>query len=296
MRGLIATSSLELGIDMGAIDLVVQVEPPPSVASGLQRVGRAGHQVGATSTSVIVSKHKGDVLACATLVEAMRAGAVERSRYLRNPLDVLAQQLVAMAAIEPWPVDALYALVTRCAGFAELPRAAFDGTLDMLCGSFAIEELADVRPRLTYDRAAGVVRARDGAHRVAIASGGTIADRGLYGVFVTGAATGKGRVGELDEEMVFESKVGDRFVLGASTWRIDEITHDRVLVSPAPGQPGKMPFWRGESSMRSYELGQRMGAMARALAGVPAAASSAAASTSPRYSSRSCQPSAVVGG
>ena len=272
LRGLVATSSLELGIDMGAIDLVVQVEPPPSVASGLQRVGRAGHQVDATSAGVIVSKHKGDVLACATLVDAMRAGAVEATRYLRNPLDVLAQQLVAMAALEPWSTDAAFALVTRAAGFAELPRIAFEGVLDMLSGSFAIEELAEVRPRLTYDRAAGVVRARDGAHRVAIASGGTIADRGLYAVYVTGAPTGRGRVGELDEEMVFESKIGDRFLLGATTWRIDEITHDRVMVSAAPGEPGRMPFWRGESAMRSHELGLRMGALARELSAVPAEA------------------------
>ncbi len=272
LRGLVATSSLELGIDMGAIDLVVQVEPPPSVASGLQRVGRAGHQVGAASAGVLVSKHKGDVLACAALAQAMRQGAVEASRYLRNPLDVLAQQLVAMCAVDAWHVDELYAAVTRAACFAELPRDSFDRTLDMLCGAFAIEELAEVRPRLDWDRATGRLRARDGAHRVAIASGGTIADRGLYGVYVSGATGPGARVGELDEEMVFESKVGDRFVLGASTWRIDDITHDRVLVSPAPGEPGRMPFWRGESAMRAFELGQRMGALARELAAVPAAA------------------------
>ncbi|MEZ4399972.1 MAG: DEAD/DEAH box helicase [Kofleriaceae bacterium] len=272
LRGLVATSSLELGIDMGAIDLVVQVEPPQSVASGLQRVGRAGHQVGAASRGVIMSKHRGDVLACATLAAAMRAGAVERIRYQRNPLDVLAQQVVAMAAIEPWSVDAMYALIRRAGCFAELPRGSFDAVLDMLSGLYPIDELAELRPRLTYDRAAGVVRARDGAHRVAIASGGTIADRGLYGVYLTGAPAGKGRVGELDEEMVFESRVGDRFLLGASTWRIDEITHDRVLVSPAPGQPGKMPFWRGESAMRPYELGQRIGALARELSAIPPAA------------------------
>jgi ATP-dependent Lhr-like helicase len=272
LRGLIATSSLELGIDMGAIDLVVQVEPPPTVASGLQRVGRAGHQVGAVSTGVIVSKHKGDVLACAALAAAMRAGAVERSRYLRNPLDVLAQQLVAMAALEPWRVDDAYALVRRTGNFAELPRSMFDATIEMLAGSYPLEELAEVRPRLAYDRAAGVVRARDGAHRVAIASGGTIADRGLYPVYLVDAPPGRGRLGELDEEMVFESKVGDRFILGASTWRIVDVTHDRVMVAPAPGEPGRMPFWRGEAGLRSFELGQRMGGLARELAAVPAAA------------------------
>ena len=272
LRGLVATSSLELGIDMGAIDLVVQVEPPPSVASGLQRVGRAGHQVGAASAGVLVCKHKGDVLACAALAQAMRDGAVEASRYLVNPLDVLAQQVVAACAVDAWRAADLYALVTRAACFADLPRALFDRTLDMLCGAFAIDELAEVRPRLAWDRATDLLRARDGAHRVAIASGGTIADRGLYGVYVSGGHGPGARVGELDEEMVFESKVGDRFVLGASTWRIDDITHDRVLVSPAPGEPGRMPFWRGESAMRAFELGRRMGALARELAAVPAAA------------------------
>jgi ATP-dependent Lhr-like helicase len=281
LRGLVATSTLELGIDMGAIDLVVQVEAPPSVASGLQRVGRAGHQVGAVSTGLIIPKHRGDLLACAALIEAMQAGAIEAIRYLRNPLDVLAQQLVAMVAVEDWPLEALYQRVRKAAPYAELPRPAFDGVLDMLAGGYALDELADVRPRLIVDRARGLVRARDGARRIAIANAGTIPDRGTFGVFLSdpsaAGARGRGRssggrIGELDEEMVFESAVGERFLLGASSWRIDEIGHDRVLVSPAPGEGGKMPFWRGESAMRPYPFGQRVGALARRLGELPAAA------------------------
>lgn len=260
LKGLIATNTLELGIDMGAIDLVVQVEAAPSVASGLQRIGRAGHQVGATSHGIVMPKFRGDIIACATLVQAMRNGDIEAIRYLRNPLDVLAQQLVAMVAIEPWHVDDLYRAVTASAPFAELPRSHFDATIDMLTGFYAIEELADARPRMTLDRTTGMLHARDGAKRVAIANAGTIPDRGLYAVYLANAAAGKGRIGELDEEMVFESKVGDRFMLGASTWRIEEITFDRVIVTPAPGEPGRMPFWRGENAMRPIEFGQRMGA------------------------------------
>ena len=198
----------------------------------------------------------------------MHAGAVEPIRYPRNPLDVLAQHLVAMVALEAWTVDALYARVRGAAPFAELSRAMFDGVLDMLAGRYASEAFADLRPRLTWDRVANTLSAREGSQRIAIANGGTIPDRGLYGVFLAGAAKGHTRVGELDEEMVFESKPGEVFLLGASSWRIEEITHDRVLVSPAPGQPGKMPFWRGEAAARPPETGRAIGALVRELLSV----------------------------
>jgi ATP-dependent Lhr-like helicase len=272
LRALVATSSLELGIDMGAIDLVVQIEAPPSVASGLQRIGRGGHQMGAISEGVIFPKFRGDLVASAAVARAMHDGAVESSRAPRNPLDILAQQIVAMAAMDEWDVDELYATVRRAAPFAELSRRAFDGVLDMLSGRYPSDEFAELRPRITWDRAAGTLTAREGAKRVAIANGGTIPDRGLYGVFLAGAPPGSARVGELDEEMVFESRVGETFVLGASSWRIEEITHDRVLVSPAPGEPGKMPFWRGDRAGRPLELGLAIGRLTRALMRVPAAA------------------------
>jgi ATP-dependent Lhr-like helicase len=259
LRALVATSSLELGIDMGAIDLVVQIEAPPSVASGLQRIGRSGHQIGAASEGVIFPKFRGDLVACAAVARAMHDGAVEATRYPRNPLDILAQQIVAMTALDEWVVDDLYTTVRRAAPFAELSRAVFDGVLDMLSGRYPSDEFAELRPRVTWDRVAGTIVAREGARRVAIANGGTIPDRGLYGVFLLGAAPGSARVGELDEEMVFESRVGETFVLGASTWRIAEITHDRVIVSPAPGEPGKMPFWKGDRAGRPLELGLAIG-------------------------------------
>ena len=259
LRGLVATSSLELGIDMGAIDLVVQIEAPPSVASGLQRIGRGGHQANAISEGVIFPKFRGDLVACAAVAKAMHDGAVEATRFPRNPLDIVAQQLVAMAAMDDWPVDALFATIRRAAPFAELSRTVFDGVLDMLSGRYPSDEFAELRPRVTWDRVAGTVSAREGAKRVAIANGGTIPDRGLYGVFLLGAGPGAARVGELDEEMVFESRVGETFVLGASSWRIEEITHDRVIVSPAPGEPGKMPFWKGDRPGRPLELGLAIG-------------------------------------
>ncbi len=250
LRALVATSSLELGIDMGAIDLVIQIEAPPSVASGLQRIGRAGHSIGQVSEGIIFPKFRGDLVACAAVTAAMRQGKVESSRYPRNPLDVLAQQLVAMTSMERWSVDDLYRTVRSAAPFAELSRPIFDGVLDMLSGRYPSDEFAELRPRITWDRVNGMVMARQGAKRVAIANAGTIPDRGLYGVFLTGADKDKARVGELDEEMVFEARAGETFLLGASTWRIDQITHDRVLVSPAPGEPGKMPFWKGEGPGR----------------------------------------------
>ena len=265
LRALVATSSLELGIDMGAIDLVIQIEAPPSVASGLQRIGRAGHSIDQVSEGVIFPKYRGDLVACAAVTAAMRQGKVESSRYPRNPLDVLAQQLVAMASMERWSVDDLYRTVRSAAPFAELSRPIFDGVLDMLSGRYPSDDFAELRPRVTWDRVNGTVMARQGAKRVAIANAGTIPDRGLFGVFLSGAEKDKARVGELDEEMVFEARAGETFLLGASTWRIDQITHDRVLVSPAPGQPGKMPFWRGEGPGRPVELGMAIGKLVRDL-------------------------------
>ena len=271
IRALVATSSLELGIDMGAIDLVVQIEAPPSVASGLQRVGRAGHQAGAMSEGIIFPKFRGDLVACAAVARAMHDGQVESTRYPRNPLDVLAQQIVAMAGLGTWTVDELFASVRRAAPFADLSRQIFDGVLDMLSGRYPSDEFAELRPRVTWDRAHGTVTGREGATRVAIANAGTIPDRGLYGVFLAGADRPV-RVGELDEEMVFESHVGETFTLGASTWRIEEITNDRVLVSPAPGEPGKMPFWHGDRAGRPVELGYTIGTLVRELRSVPRAA------------------------
>ena len=268
IRALVATSSLELGIDMGAIDLVVQIEAPPSVASGLQRVGRAGHQAGAISAGIIFPKFRGDLVACATVARAMHDGQVESTRYPRNPLDVLAQHIVAMAGLETWDVDELFAAVRRAAPFADLSRHIFEGVLDMLSGRYPSDEFAELRPRVTWDRVNGTLTGREGATRVAIANAGTIPDRGLYGVFLAGADRPV-RVGELDEEMVFESQVGETFTLGASTWRIEEITHDRVLVSPAPGEPGKMPFWHGDRAGRPVELGYTIGKLVRELRTVP---------------------------
>jgi ATP-dependent Lhr-like helicase len=270
IKALVATSSLELGIDMGAIDLVVQIEAPPSVASGLQRIGRAGHQAGAISEGIIFPKFRGDLVACAAVARAMHEGQVESTRYPRNPLDVLAQQIVAMAALDTWSVDELFALIRRAAPFADLSRRAFEGVLDMLSGRYPSDEFAELRPRITWDRLQGRIAGRTGAKRVAIANAGTIPDRGLYGVFLAGADRPT-RVGELDEEMVFETQVGETFTLGASTWRVEEITHDRVLVSPAPGEPGKMPFWHGDQSGRPVELGFAIGKLVRELRAMPAA-------------------------
>ncbi|MDQ1712954.1 MAG: ATP-dependent helicase Lhr and Lhr-like helicase [Frankiaceae bacterium] len=263
LPAVVATSSLELGIDMGAVDLVIQVESPPSVASGLQRVGRAGHQVGAVSRGVLFPKYRGDLVQSAVVVERMRNGEIESLRYPRNPLDVLAQQIVSMVAMEPWTVDDLAALARRAAPFATLPASALDATLDMLSGRYPSDDFAELRPRLNWDRISGVLTGRPGAQRLAVTSGGTIPDRGLFGVFLVGEKAS--RVGELDEEMVYESRVGDVFMLGSSSWRIEEITHDRVLVTPAPGVPGKMPFWHGDAPGRPIELGRALGAFLREL-------------------------------
>ena len=271
LRGLVATSSLELGIDMGAIDLVVQIEAPPSVASGLQRIGRSGHSLGEASEGIIFPKFRGDLLACAAVTGAMTKGLVEPSRYPRNPLDVLAQQIVAIASVDRWSVDELFTAIRGAAPYADLSRRVFEGVLDMLSGRYPSDEFAELRPRVTWDRVNGTVVARQGAKRVAIANAGTIPDRGLYGVFLAGAERDVARVGELDEEMVFEARPGETFLLGASSWRIEQITHDRVLVSPAPGEPGKMPFWKGEGAGRPIELGRAIGKLVRDLRGETAA-------------------------
>ncbi|MDP9497450.1 MAG: DEAD/DEAH box helicase, partial [Actinomycetota bacterium] len=263
LPAVVATSSLELGIDMGAVDLVVQVESPPSVASGLQRVGRAGHSVGAVSRGVVLPKYRGDLVQAAVVAERMVAGGIEQTRYPRNPLDVLAQQIVAMCAMEDWTVDDLTALVRRAAPFAGLPQSALEATLDMLSGRYPSDDFAELRPRITWDRVTGVLAGRPGAQRLAVTSGGTIPDRGLFGVFLVGEK--QSRVGELDEEMVYESRVGDVFLLGSSAWRIEDITHDRVLVTPAPGQPGRMPYWHGDAPGRPVELGRALGAFVREL-------------------------------
>ena len=328
IRALCATSTLELGIDMGAVDLVIQIESPPSVASGMQRIGRAGHHVDAVSEGVLFPKYRADLVACAAVTRAMHEGHIESTRFPRNPLDVLCQQLVAIVAaarpakaasaqksrsaarrakdltaklnfdgsgsaelsgapgldFETWKttnsdapkpevsVDFLFNLVRRAAPFGSLSRSAFEGVLDLLSGRYPSDEFAELRPRLTWDRARNVVTARDGAARLAILNAGTIPDRGLYGVFLAFTEGKPVRVGELDEEMVFESHPNETFILGASTWRITEITHDRVLVTPAPGEPGKMPFWKGDGPGRPLEFGRRIGAMVRELRALPQAA------------------------
>ncbi len=321
IRALCATSTLELGIDMGAVDLVIQIEAPPSVASGMQRIGRAGHHVNAVSEGIFFPKYRADLVACAAVTQAMHEGHIESTRFPRNPLDVLAQQLVAIVAHppdaakpvrpkklrlrkistkmlgapgasllgsrestlyndsndpniqqDPKPevnVDALYDLVRRASPFGGLTRSSFEGVLDLLSGRYPSDEFAELRPRLTWDRVRNVVTARDGAARLAILNAGTIPDRGLYGVFLAYSEGKAVRVGELDEEMVFESHPGETFILGASTWRIVEITHDRVLVTPAPGEPGKMPFWKGDGPGRPLEFGRRIGALVRELRALP---------------------------
>jgi ATP-dependent Lhr-like helicase len=267
LPAVVATSSLELGIDMGNVDLVIQVESPPSVASGLQRVGRAGHQVGAVSRGVLFPKFRGDLVQTAVVTERMRAGGIEALHVPANPLDVLAQQIVAMSALDDWTVGDIHDLVRRAAPFSGLTRPLLDSVLDMLSGKYPSDEFAELRPRVVWDRLSDTVTGRRGAQRLAVTSGGTIPDRGLYAVFL---ATGEGpgrRVGELDEEMVYESRVGDLFTLGTSTWRIEHITHDRVLVTPAPGLPGRLPFWKGDSLGRPAELGRAVGAFVREVVG-----------------------------
>ncbi|CAN5240845.1 ATP-dependent helicase [soil metagenome] len=274
LPALVATSSLELGIDMGAVDLVIQVESPGSVARGLQRIGRAGHQVGEPSRGIIFPKYRGDLLECAVVTRAMRAGEIEPTVVPRNPLDVLAQQVVAAAAERRWTADDLFALVRRAENYADLGRDTFEAVLGMLAGQYPADEFAELRPRIIWDRSAGTVESRRDARTVAVISGGTIPDRGLFGVYLAdetstapvGARDGRAggrRVGELDEEMVYEAREGEVILLGASAWRIEQITHDRVLVTPAPGEPGKVPFWKGEGPGRPVELGRSLGSFTR---------------------------------
>ncbi|MGB3736257.1 MAG: DEAD/DEAH box helicase [Ilumatobacter sp.] len=260
LRAIVATSSLELGIDMGAVDLVIQVESPGAVSRGMQRIGRAGHQVGEPSRGSIFPKHRGDLLETAVVARRMIDGEIESSRFLRNPLDVLAQQIVAhAAAVEECSIEEVTSMVRRCANFAEISDELMNNVLDLLSGRYPSEEFSELRPRIVWDRVNNTIRARDGSKRLAVTSGGTIPDRGLFGVFLPDGT----RVGELDEEMVYESRPGETFVLGASTWRIEDITYERVTVTPAPGQPGKMPFWHGDRPGRPLELGRALGAFVR---------------------------------
>ncbi|WP_153038893.1 DNA glycosylase AlkZ-like family protein, partial [Rathayibacter tanaceti] len=271
LRCVVATSSLELGIDMGAVDLVVQVETPPSVASALQRVGRAGHQVGEVSRGSFYPKHRADLLHSAVTTERMRSGLIEAVSVPANPLDILAQQTVAATALESLDVDEWFDTVRRSAPFVSLPRSAYEATLDLLSGRYPSDQFAELRPRVVWDRDANTLTGRPGAQRLAVTSGGTIPDRGLFGVFMVGEPGSTGnRVGELDEEMVYESRVGDVFALGATSWRIQEITYDRVIVTPAFGEPGRLPFWKGDSQGRPAELGEAIGAFTREVGSAPA--------------------------
>ncbi|RJO72267.1 ATP-dependent helicase [Nocardia panacis] len=267
LRCVVATSSLELGIDMGAVDLVVQVEAPPSVASGLQRIGRAGHQVGEISRGVLFPKHRTDVIHCAVASQRMTAGRIEALRIPAHPLDILAQQTVAACALEPIDVDAWFETVRGAGSYATLPRSAYESVLDLLAGRYPSDEFAELRPRVVWDRDAGTLTGRPGAQRLAVTSGGAIPDRGMFAVYMVGEKAS--RVGELDEEMVYESRVGDVFALGATSWRIEEITFDRVLVTPAFGQPGRLPFWHGDGLGRPAELGSALGEFVRKAGGHP---------------------------
>ncbi|MEX2447391.1 MAG: helicase-related protein, partial [Solirubrobacterales bacterium] len=256
---LVATSSLELGIDMGAVDLVIQVESPKSVSRGLQRVGRAGHSLGAVSRGRIFPKFRADLLECAVVARRMREGAIEETVIPQNPLDVLAQHLVSMAALDEWEVDEAERLVTATEPFSELSREQLENVLDMLDGRYPSDRFAELRPRIVWDRTRGTIHGRKGARQLVVTNAGTIPDRGLYGVHLPDGR----RVGELDEEMVYEARAGQTFLLGATTWRIEEITRDRVIVSPAPGVPGAVPFWRGDGIGRPSELGRAIGAFSR---------------------------------
>lgn len=284
LRCVVATSSLELGIDMGHVDLVIQVAAPPSVASALQRVGRAGHRVGEISRGFFYPKHRGDLLGATVTLAGMRSGTLEPLTIPTNPLDVLAQQTVAACALGPISVDSWYEALRRSAPYAELPRALFDSVLEMLAGRYPSDEFAELRPRIIWDRTpteeapSGSIEGRPGAQRLAVTSGGTIPDRGLFPVYLVSGDEERGpkRVGELDEEMVYESRAGEVITLGASSWRIEEITHDAVRVSPAPGQPARLPFWHGDRMGRPYALGVQTGAFTRALSSLDATDSAAA--------------------
>ncbi|MBD3675901.1 MAG: DEAD/DEAH box helicase, partial [Planctomycetaceae bacterium] len=266
LPAIIATSSLDLGIDMGAVDLVIQIESPPSIAAGVQRIGRSGHSIGEASSGVIFPKFRGDLLSCAAVTAAMGEGYVEETHYPRNPLDVLAQQIVAAVSLEDWSVDELFATIRGAAPFFELPRSSYEGVLDLLAGRYPSDEFSELRPRINWDRIQGVLSARRSSQRMAVLNAGTIPDRGLYGVFlVSEDQQSQSRVGELDEEMVFEMQPGDVFLLGASSWRVMDITRDKVLVVPAPGESGRMPFWRGDGPGRPLEFGRKIGELTREL-------------------------------
>lgn len=266
LRAIVATSSLELGIDMGAVDLVILVESPGAVSRGMQRVGRAGHAVGETSIGRIFPKHRGDLLEAAVVSRRMREGAIEALRVPRNPLDVLAQHVVAMTSVQAWPVPELFRRVRRAANFRELPDSALSSVLDMLSGLYPSHDFADLRPRIRWNRDRDVVEGRRGSRMLVAVNAGTIPDRGLFGVHLGPDGP---RVGELDEEMVHESLAGQTFKLGATTWRINEITRDRVIVEPAPGEPGRLPFWKGDGPGRPLELGQALGRFTREIWALP---------------------------
>ena len=265
LKALVATSSLELGIDMGAVDLVIQVESPGSVSRGLQRVGRAGHQVGAPSRGRFFPKHRADLVETAVVVQRMAQGEIESTQYVRNPLDVAAQQIVASVALEELELAQLALILRGSAPFTTLSKQLFESVLDLLDGRYPSEEFSEFHPRVIWDRRAEKVVGRPGAQRIAVTNAGTIPDRGLFGVFLPDGS----RVGELDEEMVYESRPGETFLLGASTWRIEEITHDRVIVTPAPGLPAKLPFWHGDGPGRPIELGTAVGRFLREIRALP---------------------------
>jgi ATP-dependent Lhr-like helicase len=279
LPALVSTSSLELGIDIGSVDLVIQLQSPKRVSAGLQRVGRAGHNLGAVSRGVLVPTFRDDLVESAAIVEAMRAGDVEPTRAIQNSLDVLAQSIVAMVSVDDWTAGDAFALVRRAYSYHKLTRAAFDEVLSMLSGKYSSELAAELEPRITWDRVNDRLAGTRASRMMAVISGGTIPDRGLYTVNLADRT----RLGELDEEFVHESRVGDVFQLGSATWRIRSIEHDRVIVTPAPGAPARMPFWHGEFATRSVPLSRRVGALRRELAVVDVADESVNAGLEQRY-------------
>ena len=265
LRCVVATASLELGIDIGSIDLVLQVAPPPSVAAGLQRVGRADHRVGGRPRGVIYPVERTHLVDAVVAAEGMRAGTIEHTVLVTNALDVLAQQTVAAVSAGDLTADGWFATVTRAAPYASLPRRAFESVLTLLSGGFSSADLSDFSPRIVWDRATGRLSARPNAQRLAVTSSGTIPDRGMFPVVLPEGAeeAGRRRVGELDEEMVNESSPGDIITLGTSSWRIRQITGDRVVVDPAEGRSARLPFWRGEGLGRPAATGLAKGAFLR---------------------------------
>jgi ATP-dependent helicase Lhr and Lhr-like helicase len=267
LPALVTTSALELGIDIGSVDLVLQLQSPKRVSAAVQRIGRAGHSIGDISRGVIVPTFRDDLVESIAVVQAVRAGEVEPTRVPQNALDVLAQTLVAIASTTEGPsspdvgttADEAFRIVRSAYPYHRLSRAAFEETLGMVSGKYPSELAAELQPRITWDRTTGRITGTRGSRMTAVISGGTIPDRGLYTVNLADRT----RLGELDEEFVHESRVGDVFQLGSSTWRINTIEHDRVIVTPAPGAPARMPFWHGEFMARSIELSRRVGALRR---------------------------------